>query len=492
MKHWLYNHSLIVILVIAVLLRIGIVLTNRSFWLDDVLGLWQDQPPFGNLGIHGPIFYYLLYHLNILTNDERALRMLPSLFGAATIIPTYHFTKVLFDTKTAIVTALLFACSMYLMEFASELRNYSTLLFFELWYIYFAFRYAKLPTLKHFTLTLLFGIISMWIDYSFVWLYIVASICIPVLLFYTQKTHRLSSILSFVIIQISIPLSYAPFWGRFFYVLDHSIEEQYRWRFKPTFESWLTILTYYTTGRASYYFFLPITYVRDALNIGIVFVVSLIAIEYINIKNRVNRFSFYFLSILFTLPLATVFFIVLFILHGNTIIADHNVMIVLLAWFMFLGYLISKKGTIGILILFVFLGLNAFMYIRYITGARIEGRQDWRSLVNTSISHISGIERIYFIGLYTQPYRYYSLKSSIYSTAEIYRADTTDEIRDGIRIFTNRPHNSCFVVNDTDRYLFKHSFSKVLRLDKLSYQEKVFTSQHLYMSCIWLNEPQPT
>jgi uncharacterized membrane protein len=142
----------------TVLRLIGI---NQSFWLDEaaqammssssVASIWRLEGDF-----HPPLFHTLLHYWMKLSTTEAYMRLMPLIFGVATIYLLYLFGKRFFNEKIALMASFFLAISPYHVIYSQELRSYSLLVLFSLLscYVFMAKRwktYAVINILVFFT-----------------------------------------------------------------------------------------------------------------------------------------------------------------------------------------------------------------------------------------------------------------------------------------------------------------------------------------------------
>lgn len=136
------------ILLFGLILRI--ITLNQSFWLDEadnvVAAIRLDiisfitKYPIGDF--HPPGYFFLLWiWLHLFGSSEIISRLLSVILGVGTVYLTYLLGKRLFDSKTALLAALLLSLSPLHVYYSQETRMYSlsafsvTLSFLYLWKI---------------------------------------------------------------------------------------------------------------------------------------------------------------------------------------------------------------------------------------------------------------------------------------------------------------------------------------------------------------------
>jgi len=106
---------------------------GKSFWLDEAGMAWRVAQPFRLMvsdviahDTHPPLYYVLVYGWkSVFGWGEASLRGFSAAMGVATIPLVYALGKMLFDKRTGVTAALLFAVSSYQVYFAQEARLYA-------------------------------------------------------------------------------------------------------------------------------------------------------------------------------------------------------------------------------------------------------------------------------------------------------------------------------------------------------------------------------
>jgi uncharacterized membrane protein len=136
-----------IILSLAFALRL--ISINQSFWLDEAIQAYWSKQELSKLPIlndfHPPLFYYITHYYQLIgISSEWFLRLLPVIFGVATIYFSYKIAIKIFNKKSALFSAFLLAVSSYHIYYSQEYRMYSlfALLTVMSWY----FLYEKKTT----------------------------------------------------------------------------------------------------------------------------------------------------------------------------------------------------------------------------------------------------------------------------------------------------------------------------------------------------------
>lgn len=122
------------ILLLATILRL--ININQSLWLDEASQVLMSQKSiysiiFERAGDFHPPLSYILYHYWVMAGSSEVwLRLLPVIFGAATVFVVYKITEKLWNKKIALLSVLLLAVAPYHVYYSQEIRMYSIATFF--------------------------------------------------------------------------------------------------------------------------------------------------------------------------------------------------------------------------------------------------------------------------------------------------------------------------------------------------------------------------
>ncbi len=122
-----------IILAIGFVLRL-IFLDNESIWLDEGIAIYRAKLDIATIikesadDIHPPLYYsFLKLWIFIFGDSEFATRLLSVVFGVLTILFTYKISKLLFDSKIALISAFLVSISIFHNQESQEARVYTVL-----------------------------------------------------------------------------------------------------------------------------------------------------------------------------------------------------------------------------------------------------------------------------------------------------------------------------------------------------------------------------
>ena len=118
-------------------LVLGLLFLGReSVWLDEAFSVAAARLPWGELialigdsQANMSLYYVLLHAWLAVGESEFAVRALSVLFAAAAAPTLYLLVRRLFDTRTAVVAAVLLAVNAYFLRYAQEARGYALLVF---------------------------------------------------------------------------------------------------------------------------------------------------------------------------------------------------------------------------------------------------------------------------------------------------------------------------------------------------------------------------
>lgn len=109
---------------------------NQSLWLDEASQVLMSQKSiysilFERVGdFHPPLSYLIFHYWLMLGQSEIWLRLLPIIFGVATIFVVYKLCQKLFNEKLALISALFLSLAPYHVYYSQEIRMYSITTFF--------------------------------------------------------------------------------------------------------------------------------------------------------------------------------------------------------------------------------------------------------------------------------------------------------------------------------------------------------------------------
>lgn len=134
-------------LLLALILRL--VNINQSLWLDEASQVLMSQKSlysiiFERSGDFHPPLSYLIYHFWLMFgSSEIWLRLIPVIFGLATVFIIYKLCQKLFNEKIALISAILLATAPYHIYYSQEIRMYSMATFFASLSMFFLINQKK-------------------------------------------------------------------------------------------------------------------------------------------------------------------------------------------------------------------------------------------------------------------------------------------------------------------------------------------------------------
>jgi len=124
------------------LLRLG----SNSLWFDESLSVWLANRSLGDVlliqprvDVHPPLYYLILsLWIKLFGSGEFQVRLLPAIFGVASVPLLYIVVKNLFrNSSIALVSTFILSISPFHVYYSQESRMYSLLTFFVLLSIFF-------------------------------------------------------------------------------------------------------------------------------------------------------------------------------------------------------------------------------------------------------------------------------------------------------------------------------------------------------------------
>lgn len=173
------------ILLLGILLRLRQYLANRSLWLDEAMLALNiiHKDIWGLLGKldydqGAPIGFLLLEKLavTLLGDGERALRLLPLLAGCASLVVFYFLARKILNAPGLLAALALFALSPTLIYYSSEVKQYSTDVFFAVLLLFLFTHHSPRANYQ----LLLAGILAPWFSHPAI--FVLAAIGLSLLL----------------------------------------------------------------------------------------------------------------------------------------------------------------------------------------------------------------------------------------------------------------------------------------------------------------------
>lgn len=171
-KEW--NREWIIIALITIggaLLRLYHIDYN-SLWLDEAYTFNIARMSFGSIwsvisstDFTPPLFYWLENVMLMAGNSEFILRLLPALFGIATIPVIYYVGKEFDGEFAGFIIAVAFAVSPLLVAYSQEARPYSVLVFLCSLMMWIFLRAIRANDYQEWVLFTLLSVIAFWTHY---------------------------------------------------------------------------------------------------------------------------------------------------------------------------------------------------------------------------------------------------------------------------------------------------------------------------------------
>ncbi len=151
----------------ALLVRFG-GLTERPVWYDEAITIFNAQSSFESIWqrfAHGsnPPFAYFFYHVwqNLFGTSQLSYELVSVVFGTLSVFLIFKTGKLLFDTETGLIAAVLIAFSSYHVFVSQQIRGYAMACFFALLSIYALFKFFKFSKQRDFVLWLVSAVLMM-------------------------------------------------------------------------------------------------------------------------------------------------------------------------------------------------------------------------------------------------------------------------------------------------------------------------------------------
>lgn len=180
------------ILFLGLILRLFLI--NQSFWLDEASQATTSQRPLSEIilknqfDFHPPLSYILSHFWIQFGTSEVWLRLLPILFGTATIFVVYLIAKKLFSQKVGLIASLLISIAPYHIYYSQEFRMYSMVTLFVSLLIYYFLRLLDRSSNLNSALFILFSLLTLYTHYLGGIIFI--PIFVYVLLFHRKQIKR--------------------------------------------------------------------------------------------------------------------------------------------------------------------------------------------------------------------------------------------------------------------------------------------------------------
>jgi uncharacterized membrane protein len=129
---------LLAILLSAVLLRVYRI-DYQSVWADEAFSLVASELPLREMTerlildfVHPPLYYYTLHFwFQVVGFGALQARLVSLIFGSLTVVMVYRLARYLFETRTAVLAAVLVSVSQLAVTYSQEARPYAMGLFFS-------------------------------------------------------------------------------------------------------------------------------------------------------------------------------------------------------------------------------------------------------------------------------------------------------------------------------------------------------------------------
>lgn len=109
--------------------------------------------------------WLVLATTKLLGTGELALRLVPAVAGVASLGLFWHLARQLVDRRSAFLAFAFLVASYFPVRYSTEVKPYSTDLFFALWMLWAAWRIWERPSLSRWLMFTAAGAISIWMSY---------------------------------------------------------------------------------------------------------------------------------------------------------------------------------------------------------------------------------------------------------------------------------------------------------------------------------------
>lgn len=160
---------------------------------------------------HPPLSYFLLHFwMRVFGSSEVAVRSLSALFGVGTVLMLYLLGRLLWDSSTGLIAALMLSLSSFNVEYSHNARMYTLMTFLATASFYF---FARLRIAPSRSTTVLYVLSSASLIYTHVWgIFLVAAQTVAVALFLltTDRAQRARISLRWLMLQVGLLLLWSP------------------------------------------------------------------------------------------------------------------------------------------------------------------------------------------------------------------------------------------------------------------------------------------
>ncbi len=169
------NKFLISILLLGTFLRF-FNLGSKPLWNDEIDTLFTAKMDvveyiftIAPIDLHPPLFISILHFMTYLGTSNFIMRMIPAIFGIATILISYIFISKIFGREYGLMTAFLLAISPYNIFYSQEMRPYTLMTFLSVIGLYFFYE-ACTGNKKAWTGWIILSILLLYTHYYSVFL----------------------------------------------------------------------------------------------------------------------------------------------------------------------------------------------------------------------------------------------------------------------------------------------------------------------------------
>lgn len=206
----------LIIIITGTLLRL-LHLSKESLWLDEATSALRATGPISEIfnqamiyDEHSVLYYVLLnFWVKIFGPSEFSLRLPSVIFSVISIFMMYKVTKLLFDNKVALISALITSLSIFQIQYSQEARAYSLLVLFTLLSIYFFLRLEKETKVWDSTLYTFSSAILLYTHYFGIFILLAQNLYVLTMLIFSKSKIR-HDLIVWTISQATVAIIFIP------------------------------------------------------------------------------------------------------------------------------------------------------------------------------------------------------------------------------------------------------------------------------------------
>ena len=485
------------IIIVGLIVRVVYLSQIRSLWGDEAANFFHAKEPlsmlikgdYSGFATHPPLSFIIFKFWTLISNDEKWLRLLGTTTSILSIFVVSAIAKELFPKNKylPVIIAFLFAFSTYQIRSGSEFRYVNLYLFFSGLCLYFFIR--AITNKSSVIYCCIFGILALFTDYSFFWLWISIVFYALFLLAKKLKGSAIQVPLSKVFICIVVPVAaFLPWLPKFLNSLNFSLFSGYisRPQFIDIPALLLSYLVAFPTRNGisadAYHWWQPIRYVvgNDYIAKLLYLILSntlLVAgLSKLMYHNKNN--SLRFMKVIIILPVILSFAVS----QKNPIFVDYNLQIVSIGVMIILAAFICEHKKIGACILIIYTILNLLSLKVLFQHETV--MEEWKSVVSNARNTLDVDKALILIypNVNIFPIKYYLLQYNLNDQVSLLDLDNNDIEKDVHmkQLLTMNYQKVCLVtykdMNSYARKIFDFLSTRYTNTD-------AFISRGIYLGC---------